>query len=350
MIKIEVNNRLIDAVENETILTALKREGITVPTLCHMEGLPPSGACRICVVELENTGRLVTSCSFPVQEGMRIKTHSAKAIDARRTIVELLLANHPDDCFYCDKNGCCELQKLAENLGVRARRYSGSRVDYHVDLSSPAIVRTQAKCILCGKCVRICEEVQGVSAIDFVKRGSGTVIATAFNESLNVSSCVSCGQCTTVCPTGALVEHNQIDEVVSALNDPEKIVVIQHAPAVSVTLAEEFSMKPGTDVQGIMTTALRKIGFDRVFDTSFSADLTIMEEANELIERIKSGVPFLSLLVAALPGLNLQKLIIPSFCRISPPVKVLNRCWGQSLKAIGVNKKKLIRQKYLVCQ
>ncbi|MEL7565590.1 MAG: NADH-dependent [FeFe] hydrogenase, group A6 [Clostridiales bacterium] len=341
MIKIEVNNRLIDAMENETILSALKREGITVPTLCHVEGLLPSGACRMCVVELENTGRLIPSCSFPVQEGMRIKTHSPKAIDARRTIVELLLADHPDDCLYCARNGCCELQKLAENLGVRVRRYTGSRVDYHVDLSSPAIIRTQEKCILCGKCVRICEEIQGVSAIDFAKRGSSAIIATAFNESLNVSSCVSCGQCTAVCPTGALVEHSQIEEVVSALNDPEKIVVIQHAPAVSVSLAEEFGLKPGTDVQGIMTAALRKMGFDRVFDTAFSADVTIMEEASELIERIKSGGP-LPLITSCSPAwVKFAETFYPGFLPNISTCKSPQQMLGAIIKSYWVEKEKI---------
>ncbi len=289
MINIEVNNKIIEAQENETILSALKREGIKVPTLCHIEELQPTGACRLCVVELEDSKRLVPSCSFPVNEGMKIKTHSPKAINARRTIVELLLANHPDDCLYCEKNGKCELQKLAEELGVRQRRFSGTKNDYNIDLSNPAIVRDPAKCILCGKCVRICEEIQGVSAIDFTNRGSATIIAPSFNESLNVSSCVACGQCVAVCPTGALVEHNHIKEVVNALNDPDKTVVIQHAPAISVSLAEEFGLKAGIDICGIMTSALRKIGFDKVFDTAFSADLTIMEEATELITRIKNG-------------------------------------------------------------
>ncbi len=292
MVKIEVNNRIIEAQEEEFILSALRRAGINVPTLCHVEGLPPSGACRLCVVEVEGPGgssSLIPSCSFPVNEGMKIRTHSPKAIEARKTIIELLLADHPDDCLYCERNNNCELQKLAEELGVRQRRYNGAKNDYHLDTSSPAIMRDPAKCILCGKCIRVCEEIQGVSAIDFTGRGCHTIVAPSFRSSLNISSCVNCGQCVNVCPTGALVERNSIKDVVEALNDPDKYVVIQHAPAVSVSLAEEFGLKPGTDIAGIMAAAMRKIGFQRVFDTSFSADLTIMEEATELAGRIKNG-------------------------------------------------------------
>lgn len=289
MINIEVNGKRLQAADNSTILEALNEAGIKVPTLCHMKGLPPSGACRICVVENAENGILMPSCSFPAWEGMKVLTHSQKALAARKTIVELLLANHPDDCLYCDRNNNCELQDLAVEFGVRKRKFSATRNNYHVDSSSPAILRDPAKCILCGKCVRVCEEIQGVSAIDFVKRGSRTMVAPAFCESLNTSSCVNCGQCVVVCPTGALVERSSIADVINALNDPQKIVVVQHAPAVSVSLAEEFGLDAGQDFDGVMTAALRKIGFDKVFETSFSADLTIMEEASELVTRIKNG-------------------------------------------------------------
>ncbi|HRZ79438.1 MAG TPA: NADH-dependent [FeFe] hydrogenase, group A6 [bacterium] len=289
MMNIEVNGKKVQAADGVTILEALNNAGIKVPTLCHMKGLPPSGACRICVVENAENGVLMPSCSFPAWEGMKILTHSPKALAARKTIVELLLANHPDDCLYCDRNNNCELQDLAVEFGVRKRKFSAAKNNYHIDSSSPAILRDPAKCILCGKCVRVCEEVQAVSAIDFVRRGSRAMISPAFCESLNTSSCVNCGQCVAVCPTGALVERSSIADVINALNDPEKIVVIQHAPAVSVSLAEEFGIDAGQDINGIMVAALRKIGFDKVFDTSFTADLTIMEEANELVERIKNG-------------------------------------------------------------
>ena len=289
MFTIQVNKREVKANANETILTVLKREGIKVPTLCHLEHLFPTGACRMCVVEVEGMSGLIPSCAYPVQPGMKIQTHSPKALQARKTIVELLLANHPDDCLFCVRNGNCDLQDLSEELGVRQRRYTGAKDDYDLDLSSPAIVRDPAKCILCGKCVRVCEEVQGVSAIDFINRGSRTHIGTAYDEGLNVSSCIYCGQCINVCPTGALREKSDTKRVLDAINDPETLVVVQHAPAISVSIGEEFGIKPGKDVMGIMTAALRRLGFDRVFDTSFTADLTIMEEGTELVSRIQNG-------------------------------------------------------------
>jgi NADH-quinone oxidoreductase subunit G/NADP-reducing hydrogenase subunit HndD len=286
---IEVNNRKIDARRDETILDALKRAGVHVPTLCHMQGLFPSGACRMCVVEVEGQRNLVPSCAFPVQDGMKIKTHSARALRARKTIIELLLANHPDDCLYCVRSNNCDLQGLANELGVRQRRYSGKKNSYNEDTSSPSIVRDPAKCILCGKCVRVCEEIQDVAAIDFIGRGSTTTVGTAFDEGLNVSTCINCGQCIVVCPTGALREQSDIKEILEALDDPNRFVVFQHAPSVSVTIGEEFGIKAGTDVDGLMVAALRQLGADRVFDTSFSADLTIMEEASELAHRIANG-------------------------------------------------------------
>ncbi|HEY3322743.1 MAG TPA: NADH-dependent [FeFe] hydrogenase, group A6 [Planctomycetota bacterium] len=296
MPNIEVNGRTVQANDGETLLTVLRREGIHVPTLCHMEGLAPTGACRLCLVELEGAPTLVPSCSYPVANGMKIKTRTTKVLSSRRMIVELLLANHPDDCLYCGRSGKCDLQSLAQDLGVRQRRFQGTKSERPMDVSSPSIIRDPDKCVLCGKCVRTCEEIQAVSAIDFVGRGAKSTVGTAFDKGLNVSSCINCGQCIVVCPTGALAEHSYLSEVIQALADPEKTVVVQHAPAVSVTLAEEFGLKAGTDVDGKMVAALRRIGFDRVFDTSFTADLTIMEEGSELIHRVKTGgvLPMLS--------------------------------------------------------
>lgn len=301
MITIEVNGRSISAEKGEMLLTALRRAGISVPTLCHVDGLTPTGACRMCVVEIEGQRGLVPSCAFPVAEGMKVRTHSARALQARKTIIELLLANHPDDCLYCNRNGNCQLQQLAEEFGIRQRRFAGARTKHHVDASSLSIVRDPAKCILCGKCVRVCEEVQRVAAIDFIGRGSRTKIGTAFDEGLNVSSCINCGQCITNCPTGALTEKSNVKEVLDALLDPDKIVVAQHAPAVSVTLGEEFGVPAGTDVIGVMTAALRRLGFDRVFDTGFTADLTIMEEGSELVHRLTTGGK-LPMLTSCSPG------------------------------------------------
>lgn len=283
-----VNNNEIEAYQGETLLTALKRNGINVPTFCHIEGMDAAGACRICVVELEGRG-LVTACSFPVAEGMKIKTQSPKVIEARKTILELLLANHPNDCLYCVRNRDCELRIMAEEYGVREKKYPLKTINKPKDISSLSIVREQNKCILCGKCIRVCDEVQSVSCIDFTKRGSNTFVGCAFEMPLAESSCINCGQCINVCPTGALTENNHINKVMKALNDPDKYVVIQHAPSVSVSLAEGFGIKAGTDVAGMFHAALRQMGFKKVFDTSFSADLTIMEEGSELVHRVKNN-------------------------------------------------------------
>lgn len=286
---IEVNNKIIQAQEGDTILEALKSNGMSVPTLCHLKDLVPSGACRMCVVEVEGARNLVTACSHPATEGMKIKTHSDRVIHSRKTIVELLLSNHPDDCLYCTRNNDCELQTLAATHNVTERRISGKKNDYKLDVTSASIVRDPAKCILCGRCVRVCEEVEGVSAIDFAGRGNETIIETAFRKGLNVSSCINCGQCVSVCPTGALDEVAHFKEIHTAINNPEKTVIVQHAPSISITIAEEFGLAPGTNVIGVMNAALRKIGFNIIFDTSFTADLTIMEESAELIDRIVNG-------------------------------------------------------------
>ncbi|MHC1705311.1 MAG: [FeFe] hydrogenase, group A [Tenuifilaceae bacterium] len=285
---IEVNNRTIEARKGETILSALLRNGIKVPTLCNMKELSPTGACRICVVEVEGKENLVTSCSFPVEESMKIKTHSTRVINARKTLVELLLSNHPDDCLYCERNGCCELQDLAIDLNIRERRISGNKIRHKLDLSSPSIVRDPAKCILCGRCVRVCDEIQSVSTLEFLNRGSKTLIGTAMARDLNFSSCISCGRCVMACPTSALHEHNYLDEVIDSLNNPSLQVVVQYGPAVSVSLAEEFGLKPGKDLNGIINAALRKIGFNYIFDTAFAADLVVMETTELLMKKLES--------------------------------------------------------------
>lgn len=286
--EVVVDGKSTSARQGDTILTVASAAGISIPTLCHIEGLSPTGACRICVVELEGGGNLVPACSFPVASGMRIQTHSPRVLQARRTIVQLLLADHPDDCLYCVRSGSCSLQRLARELGIDRRLYRGARKHRPADISSAAILRQPDKCILCGKCVRVCEEVQGVSAIDFTGRGSNALVATAWQRGLGNSTCISCGQCVVACPTAALTEAPHLDSVVNALRDPQKVVVVQHAPAVSVSLAEEFGIPAGRDVDGQLVAALRRVGFARVFDTSFAADLTIMEEASELVKRIQS--------------------------------------------------------------
>ena len=324
---------------------SLRRAGIHVPTLCHLNDLFPSGACRLCVVEIEGERNLVPSCAFPVRAGLKIWTHSERAVQARTTIVELLLANHPDDCLYCERNGTCQLQNLAEELNIHRRRFIGDRSHHNEDVSSPSIMRDPNKCILCGKCVRVCEEIQGVSAIDFIGRGSKTTVGTAFNEGLNVSSCINCGQCIIVCPTGALRERNQIKEVTDALQNRDKYVVVQHAPSISVTLGEEFGLKPGSDVCGIMTAALRRLGFDRVFDTAFSADLTIMEEASELVHRIKTGGP-LPLLTSCSPGwVKFLEQFYPEFIRNISSCKSPQQMMGAIIKSFFAEKENIPPEK-----
>lgn len=305
MFEITVNNRVIDAEEGETILSALTRVGIRVPTLCHLPDLPPMGACRICIVEVEGAegDGLVPSCSYPVAEGMRIFTNSRKVINARRTLLELLLSNHPDDCLYCQKSRDCRLRTLAEEYGVRERTPGKRFREKLRDLTGASVVRDASKCILCGKCVRVCEEIQKVSAIGFVGRAGRTVVAPAFHQSMNVSSCVGCGQCTLVCPTGALVEHSSLDSVTAAVGDPEKCVVIQHSPAVVLAVAEEFGLKPGMDVPGLLNAALRRIGFRKVFNSAFTTDIAIQEQSKELVERLKSGanLPLIAACSSAVP-------------------------------------------------
>lgn len=285
MVRIEVNSRTIEALKGQTILEALINNGIQVPTLCSLPELSPTGACRMCVVEVEGMDKLVPACSFPVKEKMKIKTHSGRVLQARKMNVELLLSSHPDDCLYCERNGNCELQKLAEDLNVRSRNISGERRGYKIDGSSSSIIRDPSKCILCGRCVRICEEIAGVAAIDFGRRGDRLKIVTAMNEPLDFSSCIDCGMCLLSCPTGALADKTSLQELDRPLDDPATKVAVQYTPEVVVSLADEFGIRTGTDMQGIINSVLRRIGFDYVFETSSGAEIAVMEQSNAFLER-----------------------------------------------------------------
>lgn len=341
MITIEVNGTPIDAKADETLLTVLRRNQIAVPTLCHMPDLFPTGACRLCVVEIDGMPNLAASCSVLAVNGMKIRTHSPRVLEARKTIVELLLASHPDDCMYCERNRSCELQSLCDELGIRERNYYAKTKRENRDVSSPSIQRDPAKCILCGRCVRMCEEIQGVTAIDFMNRGAQSRVGTFFDQGLNSSSCVNCGQCILVCPTGALVEAGCLKEVMRALNDPEMTVVIQHAPAVSISIGEEFGLAPGTDVAGKMTAALRKMGVNYVFDTSFSADLTIMEEGSELVERVKKGGPF-PMFTSCSPGwIKFVEQFYPEFLPNLSSCKSPQQMLGALIKSYFAEKNQL---------
>ena len=339
--QIEVNNQTIEARRGETILESLTRAGLRVPTLCYMKELFPSGSCRMCVVEVGGMPSLVPSCAYPVAEGMKIQTHSPRVMRARKTIIELLLASHPDDCLYCVRNGTCQLQSLAAEVGVDKHAFFGAKNDHKLDVSSPSLVRDPSKCILCGKCVRFCEEIQSVAAIDFVGRGSKTRVSCAFEQGLNISSCINCGQCIMVCPTGALSEQSHIKQVMGALADPERVVVVQHAPAISVSLAEEFGLKPGGDVCGKMTGALRRLGFQRVFDTSFTADLTIMEEGSELVHRIQNGGR-LPMLTSCSPGwIKFVEQFYPDFIENLSTCKSPQQMMGAIIKSFWAEREKI---------
>ncbi len=300
-VKITINGQEITADKGSTVLQAARAAGINIPTLCYMANATVTGACRICVVEVEGARNLVPSCAFPIAEGMKIQTHSPRVVDARKTIIELLLANHPQDCLKCDRNGNCQLQSLAEEYGIREIRFKGKIRHNLPDLSSSSIERDPDKCILCGKCVKVCEEIQCVNAIDFTKRGFETIVTPAFDKSLQESVCINCGQCIMVCPTGALREKSSIKKVEEAIHDPKKFVVVQTAPAIRVTIGEAMGMEAGAISTGKMVTGLRKLGFDKVFDTNLAADLTIMEEGSELVHRIKTG-GVLPMMTSCSPG------------------------------------------------
>jgi iron-only hydrogenase group A len=300
-VTLKINDRPVTVPKGSTLLQAAREAGVRIPTLCHVEGLSPSGACRICVVEVTGTGRLLPACAYPAEAGMAIDTRSAAVRRARKTVVELLLANHRQDCLYCVKNLQCELQALAAECGVREKRYSGRMRTYHQDLSSPALERDPEKCILCGRCVRVCEEIQQVGAIDFTRRGFDTMVLPAFNRDLSLATCTYCGQCILECPTGALREKSHLKPVWNALNDPDMFVVAQVAPAIRVSLGEEFGLSAGSVVTGKIPAALHRLGVTRVFDTNLAADLTILEEATELIHRLQHGGP-LPLLTSCSPG------------------------------------------------
>ena len=301
MVHLTINNIKVNAEDGMTILEAAQSIGISIPTLCHLKDLTPTGACRFCVVEVEGQRSLLPACAFPVFEGMVVDTNSPRVRRARKTIIELLVENHPQDCLVCVRNKNCELQDMAERYGVREHRYSGSTKNHAIDVSSASIERDPAKCILCGRCVRVCHEVQKIGAIDFTNRGFSSIVTTPYNKGINISECILCGQCILVCPTAALREKSSLKEVTNALNNKNKYTIVQVAPAVRATIGEEYDLPLGTDVTGKLVTSLRRLGFKKVFDTNFAADLTIMEEASELIDRIKNKKP-LPMFTSCCPG------------------------------------------------
>ena len=301
-IKVKINGIEVCAPKGSTILEAARLAHIEIPTLCFLKEINEIGACRICVVEVKGARSLVASCVYPISEGMEIKTNSPKVLDSRRKTLQLLLSNHERKCLSCVRSGNCELQQLAKELGVEDEDYyNGEKTPSCIDDSAVHMIRDNSKCILCRRCTAVCEKVQGIGVIGANNRGFHTTIGSAFEMGLGETSCVSCGQCIAVCPTGALQEKSQVDEVLAAIADPSKHVIVQTAPAVRAALGEEFGYPIGTNVEGKMAAALRRIGFDGVFDTNFSADLTIMEEAHEFLDRVQNG-GVLPLITSCSPG------------------------------------------------
>ncbi len=287
-----INGFNVEVDKDTTVLDAARSIGVKIPTLCHVNLSNTSmvnncASCRVCMVE--SSMGLIPACGTIVRENMEVKTHSTKSIKARRTVVELLLSNHPQDCLICDKNGDCELQKIAADLGVREIKFQGERSNLGIDDSSKSIVKNLDKCILCRRCETMCNEVQTVGVLSGVNRGFGTVVGTFFDAPMHESDCTFCGQCVAVCPTAALTEVNNIPKVWNALDKEDKTTVVQVAPAVRVAIGEEFGMEPGSISTGKLVSALRQLGFKYVFDTNFAADLTIIEEASEFVHRLKHG-------------------------------------------------------------
>ncbi len=364
MVKLTIDGKPVEAEKGTTILKAAKTIGIDIPTLCYfqlkdmgIENRP--GGCRICVVEIKGRRNLAPACATYVAPGMEINTHNIRVLNARRTVLELILSDHPAECLTCAKSGNCELQSLAQQLGVREIPFQGEQSTYRKD-TSPAIIRDVDKCIMCRRCEMMCNDVQTVGALSAVNRGFMAVVAPAFEMNLEKSPCTYCGQCVSVCPTGALTEVDHSRNVINSLADPAKTVVVQTAPAVRAALGEEFGLEPGTLVTGKMVAALRRLGFDYVFDTDFAADLTIMEEGSELLDRLTRYLKGdqevkLPILTSCCPGwVNFFEHNFPDMMDIPSTAKSPQQMFGPIAKEyfgkkLGIDRKNLIVVSIMPC-
>ena len=359
MVSVSINGKNILVEDGTMILKVAEQMNIEIPTLCHMymqDGKSENckGTCRVCVVEVEGRRNLAPACSTPVFDGMVIKTNTPRAIQARRNIVGLLLSNHPMDCLKCEKNLKCELQKMAADLGVYEIKYEGERKIYGKDCSSVSIIKDMEKCILCRRCVTVCNDMQKVHALTPIDRGFDTTISTFFSKPLSETECTYCGQCVSVCPTGALREVYNYDRVWEELSDPDKYVVVNTAPAVRAALGEEFGIKPGISVTKLMVGALKALGFKKVFDTDFAADLTIMEEAAEFIDRFTKGEN-LPLITSCCPGwINFIEKNYPNHLNLPSTCKSPQQMFGAVAKSylaekLGVDPKNLVVVSVMPC-
>lgn len=359
MINLTIDGKNISVPKGSTILEAARQLKIDIPTLCHLDlhnvGIVNRAAsCRVCLVEVKGWRRLAPSCATPVSEGMVVQTNTLRVINARRTVLELLLSDHPKDCLNCAKSGECSLQDLAERLSIRSNRYDAGKKSLFVKDLSPAIERDITKCVMCRRCETMCNEVQTVGVLSGINRGFNSVVAPAFEMPLEDSVCTFCGQCVSVCPTGALVERDFDWNVIEALADPDKVVIVQTAPAVRVALGEMFGLEPGTSVTGKMISALRQMGFDYVFDTDFAADLTIMEEASELLDRLKrhlAGDPSarLPILTSCCPAwVKFIEHQFPDFIDVPSTAKSPQQMFGAVAKTYWAEKLGIPREKMVV--
>ena len=355
MVNLTINGVKVQAPKNATILEAAKSAGIHIPTLCYHPDLKPEGACRLCVVEATGARGLVASCCYPVAEGMVVQTNTAQVRKARRLVVELLLASHPKGCLSCRKSGDCELQRIAADLDVRNHRFDwGERKTYTLDDSNPCLVRDQEKCILCGRCIRMCRDIQGMNVYSFARRGFHAMVAAAFEQDLSNVACSFCGQCSAVCPTAAIMEKDDTERVWDAIHDPDKIVVCPVAPSVRVALGEEVGLAPGSIVTGKMVAGLKAMGFDKVFDTNFSADLTIMEEGHEFIDRLQHG-GVLPMVTSCSPGwVNMCELKYPDLLPHLSTAKSPQGMFGAVIKTYwaekaNVNPAKIVSVSVMPC-